>query len=616
MTPDALARLLAERDPVTLAAALAACAPEAPAAAALRAETLRRARREADAAPLFDEALAAFPDVLPLLHAAALADIALGRHASACARWEAFVARAPQVAGIWLNLGLARAAMHRDDAVDALDRAAALAPGDATPLARAAALLGERASLPEALERLDRAIALAPGDATLRFARAAHRSSLALHAAALDDLHAAVALAPDDAAGASALLVELHYDDALATPDALRAAHVAWAARHACPQAPAAPLVRRARLRVGYLSPRFGDAPLGALLAPVLEAHDRARVETIAYATHAASGPAAERIRRAVDRWVDLPRDDDAAFAQLRSDACDVLVDLAGHAPGNRLPLLSRRCARVQAVWLDWFDTTGVPAIDWLVADAIHAPAAEQHRFTERLLHLPHARFVYRPPVALQPAPSPAARNGCVTFGSFNRHAKLTDAVAVAWGRVLHAVPRSRLLLRAAAYAAPSTVAWIRERWTRLGVPVERIAFAPFVALAEVHRAYADVDVALDPFPFAGGVTTCDALAHGVPVVTLRGDRMVARQGAALLAAAGHPEWIADDVDAYVTIAAALADPAALASARAPLARDVAASPLMDVARFARALERGCEAMRDASPGRTPLSIGAAEGAR
>ncbi|HEX4883668.1 MAG TPA: hypothetical protein VFX05_05980, partial [Casimicrobiaceae bacterium] len=470
---------------------------------------------------------------------------------------------------------------------------------------------------PEALERLDRAIALAPGDATLRFARAAHRSSLALHAGAVDDLRAAVALAPHDAAGASALLVELHYDAALATPGALFAAHVAWAQRHAHPPGPAAPRVRRARLRVGYLSPRFGDAPLAALLAPVLEAHDRTRFETIAYAAHPASGAAAERIRRAVDRWIDLPADDDAAFARLRDDACDVLVDLAGHAPGNRLPLLSRRPARVQATWLDWFDTTGVPAIDWLVADAVHAPAGERDRFTERLLHLPDARFVYRPPVGIDVTPPPVLRNGYVTFGSFNRHAKLTDEVVATWARVLRAVPRSRLLLRAAAYAAPSTVAWVRERWARLGAPVDRMAFAPFVALDDLHRAYADVDVALDPFPFAGGVTTCDALAHGVPVVALRGDRMVARQGAALLGAAGHREWVADDTEGYVTLATALADPAQLERLRPALARGVAASPLMDVPRFVRAFERGCEAMRDAAAGaREPLSIGAPDAAR
>jgi predicted O-linked N-acetylglucosamine transferase (SPINDLY family) len=497
--------------------------------------------------------------------------------------------------------------------VAALDRAAALDPRNPAPLARAAAILGARAALPEAIERLDRAIALAPRDPALRFARAAHRSSLALHADALADLGVANELAPQDAAGGSALLVELHYDDALATPEQLNTAHRDWATRHASTPAVVRPRrTVRSRLRVGYLSPRFGDAPLAALLTPVLEAHDRARFETIAYAAHPVGGIAAQRVRAAVDRWVDLPPDDDAAFAAIAGDDLDLLVDLAGHAPGNRLPLLARSPAPLQATWLDWFDTTGVPAIGWLVGDAIHTPPDDRNRYSERLLLLPDARFAYRPPVPVAPSPAPALRNGSVTFGSCNRHAKVTDAVAQAWARVLQAVPGSRLVLRAAAYGQASTVAFVRERMEGLGMPVERVVFAPHVPLEELHRAYADIDVALDTFPFAGGVTTCDALAHGVPVVTLRGDRMIARQGAALLTAAGRPQWIAADVDTYVAAAVALADPRVLARERDTLVRSIGASALFDVARFTRALERGYVAMIAADAGsRDPLPVSA-----
>lgn len=615
MTPDDLALLLMERDPGRLAAALAQQDPASPLAAALKAETLRRARREAEAAPLFDVALAAFPALPALLHAAALADVALGRHGVACTRWEALLERAPHVAGAWFNLGLARAALDRvDDAVAAWDRAADLAPQDPRPLARAAALLAERAALPEAIGRLDRAIARAPGDATLRFARAAHRSSLALHAEAIDDLRAATSLAPHDAAGGSALLVELHYDERLATPDELAAAHRDWAARHAtAPARPTIPRPPRPRLRIGYLSPRFGDVPLVALLAPVLAAHDRTRFELVAYG--AAPGAAAEDVRSRVDRWVDLPADDGEAAAAIAGDDLDLLVDLAGHAPGNRLPMLARRPTRVQATWLDWFDTTGTRAIDWLISDAVHTPVESCAGFTERLVLLPGVRFVYRPAAAIVPSRAPVERNGYVTFGSFNRHAKLTDDVVRTWSQVLAAVPGSRLHLRASAYSAPSTVAFVRERWARLGMPVERIDFAPYVPLPELHAAYAEIDVALDPFPFAGGVTTCDALAHGVPVVTLAGDRMVARQGAALLTAAGRPQWIAPDRHAYVAIAASLAASATLPHLRERLAHDVVRSPLMDAAGFTRALEHAYESMLAADPAsREPLDIGRPEG--
>jgi predicted O-linked N-acetylglucosamine transferase (SPINDLY family) len=492
-------------------------------------------------------------------------------------------------------------------------RAAAAAPGDPRPLARAAALHGSAARLPEAIAALDRAIALAPGDAPLLFARAAHRSALALHREARADLAQAVALQPGNPAGGSALVLELQYDDSSAARALLQEARRAWADRHVrLPPRTFPPARARTRLRVGYLSPRLGDAPPGALLLPVLEAHDRTRFEIVAFAAHPAQGPIAERVRRAVDRWCDLPPDDAAAADVIAGEDLDLLVDLAGHAPGNRLPLLARRAARVQAAWLDAFDASGVAAIDYLLSDATHTPREVAAEFGERLVLLPHARFCYRPPLAIRPTAPPAQARGFVTFGSFNRHAKHTDAVARTWARILAAVPGSRLALRSAAYRAASTVAFVRARWRALGVPVERIDFAPFVPLEALHEAYADVDVALDPFPFTGGVTTCDALVHGVPVVSLAGRTMIGRQGTALLRAAGEGDHVAADADAYVAMAVALAGRAADARARSDRARRVAGSPLCDVGRFTRALERALVAMVEAGPGGgAPLAIDA-----
>ena len=640
--------LLTSRDTARLDAALAAAIAGSAEALALEGERLRRSGRPADAAPTLDRALALRPNSRALCHAAALAHAAAGERARARERWQALLARFPddaaarfqiavtyhdegrhddaarwyeaQAAAVpgmfaaWWNLGLVEEARGAADAaLAAWARAAAVAPGDARPLARAAAVHGAAARLPEAIALLDRAIAIVPDDASLRYARAAHRSSLALHPQAREDLARAVALRPDNAAGGSAMLLELQYDD---SPDAratLREARAAWSGRHAqVGQASHAPAPARPRARIGYLSPRFGDAPPAALLLPVLEAHDRARFEIVAFAAYPAQGPVAERVRRAVDRWIDLPRDDAQAFALIANADLDLLVDLAGHAPGNRLPLLARRPARLQAAWLDAFDPSGVPAIDFLLSDAVHTPPADAPDYGERLVLLPHARFCYRPPLALAAEPPPAQRRGFATFGSFNRHAKHTDDVARTWGRVLAAVPGARLSLRAAAYRAASTVAFVRERWRALGVPVERIDFAPFVAPEAMHAAYGGIDVALDPFPFTGGVTTCDALAHGIPVVTLAGRTMIGRQGAALLRAAGEDATVASTGDAYVAIAAMLAARAAEAPARRERAARVAASPLCDVTGFTRTLERAFVAMIAAGPGSgPPLAVGA-----
>ena len=365
-------------------------------------------------------------------------------------------------------------------------------------------------------------------------------------------------------------------------------------------------------MRVGYLSPRFGDAPPGALLLPVLEAHDRERFEVVAFASHAAQGPIAERVRRAVDRWHDLPRDDAQAVdrSRARTSTCwstslDTLPATGCRCsptarPGCRPRGSTRSTPRASRRSTSWSATPSTRQRD-------DAPA-----FGERLLLLPHARFAYRPPLPIRATPPPALRHGYVTFGSFNRHAKHTDEVARTWARILAKVPGSRLSLRAAAYRAASTIGFVRDRWRALGVPVERVDFEPFVPLDALHEAYAGIDVALDPFPFTGGVTTCDALAHGVPVVTLHGQTMIGRQGAALLRAAGEDALVAANPDAYVAIAIELAAGATDAGARLERVRRVAASPLCDVAGFTRVLERGFVAMTAAGPGPgAPLAIDA-----
>ncbi|HVE50760.1 MAG TPA: tetratricopeptide repeat protein [Casimicrobiaceae bacterium] len=614
LTSVALAALLSDRDPSAIPLALSDTEANDPGASALRGEMLRRAGDAAAARPLLEAAVVAFPDVLMLHHLAALACAASGDPGTACAHWEALLARAPDTAGAWFNLGQARNALGAGEAaLNAWAHASRLTPNDARAVLRAGLLHGERAELPEAIDKLTRAIAIAPGNAHAWFARAAHRSSLALHRDAIADLREAVRLRPDDAAGHSALLVELHYDRVTLAGDALKAEHVAWSKHASTRRIELRDGSRRPRLRIAYLSPRFGDAPLASLFLPVLEAHDRARFELVCYAAHPVSGLTAERICNAVDLWRHLPADDEKAAALIASDDCDLLIDLAGHSPGNRLPLLARKPARVIACWLDWFDTTGVDAIDYLIGDAVHTPIAHADRFTERLALTPRCRFVYRAPVLIHESPSPAARKGYVTFASFNRHAKITDEVADLWRDILRAIPNARLSLRASAYRSRSSVQWIRERWTARGMPIERVDFAPFVGLDALHSAYDDVDVALDPFPFNGGVTTCDALAHGVPVVTLEGDAMVARQGAALLTACGRDEWIAKTPADYASIAIKLATTAA-PDERRRIQQSFARSPLTNVATFTRELEALFETMIVTGPGAgSPLVAGARE---
>jgi predicted O-linked N-acetylglucosamine transferase (SPINDLY family) len=186
-----------------------------------------------------------------------------------------------------------------------------------------------------------------------------------------------------------------------------------------------------------------------------------------------------------------------------------------------------------------------------------------------------------------------------VTFGSFNNFLKLAPETVALWGRVLAAVPGSRLLLKSNFVFDAAAHRRHLERFVAAGIDPARIAILPYMADDRAHlAAYAEVDVALDPFPYNGTTTTCEALWMGVPVVTLRGDRHAARVGASLLTRVGLGAMIADDADAYVATAAGLAAaPARLAELRAGLRAQVASSPLCDGAGFARDVEVAYRAM-------------------
>lgn len=486
-------------------------------------------------------------------------------------------------------------------------RAQELDPATIEGYAAAVSALGEAAELPAAIDVLDRAIARAPRDPSLHLARGANLSSLALHAEALASFRTAHAIDPDDLQVHSALLLEMQYDTRAGTREALARAHWDWADLHTRGVRKVTPVARTARdpgvrLRVGYLSPRLCSGPLANLFLPVLEAHDRARFHVTLYSAYAHDDDVTARMRRAADAWRDLPADDDAAAAMIAADGLDLLVDLAGHSPRHRLAVLARKPAPVQATWLDYFDTSGVPEIDYVLSDAIHTPAAERVHFRERIVWLPGSRFVYRPAIAPAPTEAPSRRSGRVTFGSFNRHAKITDDVLRTWKTLLEAVPGARLSLRASAYRGPGTVAWLRERWRAAELPVDRIDFLPFVPLEDAIASYRDIDVALDTFPYNGGVTTCDALSMGVPVIALAGDRMIARQSAALLHAAGHDEWVAATPEEYVARAVDVAQRVAAGEIRAELFRAFPGTALCRAPEFVAGLERAYAVMIATGP--------------
>ncbi|SMH52304.1 O-linked N-acetylglucosamine transferase, SPINDLY family protein [Azospirillum agricola] len=372
-------------------------------------------------------------------------------------------------------------------------------------------------------------------------------------------------------------------------------AHADWGARH--PDRPAPAVTPPApKLRIGYVLPNRSAQPLGVVLA----AHDRDAVETVCYADVAHPRGTTERLKAHADAWVETAgMGDDALLARIRADNIHILVDMAGHGPGNRLGVFARRAAPVQVTWAGYAGTTGLPAMDYLISDHRLSPEGADGWAIEGIVRMPDAHVPWEPPEdAPAVAPLPMLERGHPTFGSFNALSSLNPAVAALWARVLAAVPGARLMLRAAGLEGVEQRARTGALFAAAGLDPARLDLRGGESHQDILAGYGAVDVALDPFPWSGGVATLESLWMGVPVVTLAGDRFGARRAATHLASAGLSALAVEDEDAYVAMAAALvSDSTALAGLRAGLRDRLTASPALDGVRFTRALEAAFGAM-------------------
>ena len=412
-----------------------------------------------------------------------------------------------------------------------------------------------------------------------------------------DQYREVLRLSPGNALAASGIVSCMNYDSD-ATPGQMLAAHTDWARRYAAPPAqPEAHANSREagrRLRLAYVSPDLRRHPVSTLFAPVIERHDRERFEIVCYYNHPSTDAVTNRIRAAADRWVDIHQWNDAQLARcIRSDGIDILVDLAGHTSYGRLRAYADKPAPVQVSWLGYFNTTGLAQMDAFITDPHSSPPGQDAWFSEKLLRLPDTRFTFEAHQFYPPPGAPRHRKpGAVSFGCLNNLAKLNDRVLAAWSDIFERLPESTLLIQAQALEdAPNRESFL-SRCERAGIAASRIEIRRWSKPEEAARSYHDIDIALDPFPFCGGMTSFDALWMGIPVVTRAGELLAGRQTAAMLENLGLSDLVAVDTRSYVALAVALArDSARLDRLRASLRATFAASPLCDHEKFTRALE-------------------------
>ena len=528
---------------------------------------LQRARRYGDAANAFNQALGIDPSHLDCCLNLGLCLQAQARSVDAVALYEQWLARNRHAAPVMHALANQLSLDGRvADAVRWAEAALALDGG--------AASQGALLNAYHQCRRLDEALA---AGARAVEASGRHPASYPLYLMCLNY----VAKDPQEVFAKHA-----EFGCRVAATVPKRAAHV-----RAAPSAPAA--TARA-LRVGYISGDFASHSVSYFMSGLLERHDRQRFEVFCYFNRVVGDGVTDKLKALGHHWLGCAGMPDDHLAQLiEADEIDVLVDLSGHTANNRLSLFAMRVAPVQLSYLGYPTITGVQEIDFRITDTTIDPGDMPALTSELPLHLPRSMFCYRPSAAPAIGPPPALRNGGITFGSFNNIAKLSDHTLRLWARALHAVPGSRLLLKSPATGDAATRANITAFMQAQGVSSERLTMRGREAHVDSHLAvYNEVDIALDPYPYNGATTTCEALWMGVPVLSLRGRTHTSRMGESILSAAGRPQWVSANEDEHLACIQSLADDSAQRAAWRSQARaTLQASALMDEVGFTNCFE-------------------------
>ncbi len=556
---------------------------------------LERQGRWPEAEVCFQRALAGRPDSATLHNSFGAVAAKQYRLDEAIGSFRRALELQPALVDALMNLGIASEQLGRlDEAAQCFQRVIQLVPQHADAHLLLGGTLARQGRAEEAVVCCRRALGLQPV-----CCEAHHNLGLALarqghYAAARVSFHEALTHEPRSAAVHSSTLLALHYLPGVTLAE-LAKAHRQYDDRHAAPLRAAwqphdnSPEPERT-LRIGFVSADLCVHPVGSFLIRLLENLDRSQFDNVCYHDRGQRDAMTARLQTNAGEWRNVaPLDDQQLADRIRADRIDILFDLAGHTAGNRLLTFARKPAPVQISWMGYVGTSGLGAMDYLLADPCEVPVPSETFYRESILRLSHGYVCYEPPDYAPPiVPPPASQQGFVTFGSFNNPVKITTEVVDAWAAILRRVVASRLILKYAGWDEPLVARHLITMFSKRGVAADRLELLGRSPHEALLRAYQRVDVALDTFPYNGGLTTCEALWMGVPVLTFPGETFASRHSLSHLSNVGLGEWIAEDVNDYVERAVVLsADIPRLADLRRTLRDRMAASPLCDGRRFA-----------------------------
>ncbi|WP_316225683.1 tetratricopeptide repeat protein [Bradyrhizobium sp. SZCCHNS3052] len=593
--------------------------------------TLMRLGRPEEAITAHDRAIALKPDYADAYCNRGMALLPLARNAEANASFDRALSLNPRHMEAMFGKGLASINLrHVTDALAAFDAALAIKPGAPQVLAQRGRLHQMAGRFDQAKADYEAALARDPmlEMALLGKAQLGHFKDVAQSvdacrkvleqnprseeawlwlgvcygkqgevASAVAHFDRALEIRPDFAEAMTAKIFTLEF-----MPEAdfalQQAARREWWQRIGAhiPRRPAAKrdLDPERHLTIGYVSSDFRNHSAALTFLPVLRHRDPQNFAIVCYACSPVQDSVTAQFRACADLWVDaVQMSDDELADRITADGVDILVDLSGHSAGNRLPLFARKPAPIQVTAWGSGTGTGLPTIDYFLADPVTVPDAVRHLFAEQVYDLPAVITTEALP-DIAPTPLPMLNNGFVSFGVFNRLDKISDAALIVWTRIMQQLPDSRIVIKSSSLDDRLLRDRLLARFAAHGVAPERVVCLGWSTREQQIAQFAQVDISLDPFPQNGGVSTWESLQAGVPVIAKLGHSAASRAAAAIVTAVGLGEFVAEDDEGYVALAAKWASqPAELAKLRAALPAMVASSAAGNVETYARKVEEG-----------------------
>lgn len=560
-----------------------------------------------EAVESYFRALTLKPDYPEVLNNLGNAQTELGQYEDALVSYQKAIDLRPDFADAWGNMGVACHGLRKfDKAVEYLKKSIELRADHAGTLANLGGAQQEMGLFEDALMNYRKALDLQPENADILSNVGILLKDRGSMEEALVYCRKALDLEPDNLQIRGSNLFIMNYlaelPGAQLLDEAKKFGVIAKKRAKAFTHWTNPPDKKRT-LRIGMVSGDFIAHPVGYFLEGVLQSlaqKTAGRLEFVGYPTRPNEDLVTAHIKSCCCSWHPVKGLRDEEFARLvREDGIDILIDLSGYTGHHRIPVFAWKAAPLQVTWLGYFATTGLDAMDYLIADPWTLPESQEVNFSEAIWRLPESRLCFTPPSEqVEVSPLPALGNGYITFGCFNHLTKVNAHVIALWSRILNAVPRSKLYLKATQLREHETRRLTEERFASHGIPSDRLILEAAAPRNEYFAAYRKVDFALDPFPYTGGTTTVEALWMGVPVLSLAGECFLARQGVGFLMNAGLPDWVASDPEDYVARAVSHAsDTQRLAALRRELRAQVLASPIFDADRFSGHFEAALRGM-------------------